>query len=102
MKTFKIIDHDKEKTYSYTGENIDVSDGYHTMSELYEHRMALNVALCSSILVILGLKKELVTEIQTLKSKLHNDGTMFDGYFIVMIIFRGEQISYHYELKYWD
>jgi hypothetical protein len=37
------------------------------------------------------------------KSKLHADGTMFDGWFIAGIgKAMGEQITYHLPLKYWD
>lgn len=33
-----------EKSFKIVGD--DISDGYHTFSELYEHRCALFVALC--------------------------------------------------------
>lgn len=72
--------------------NIKVSDEYHTMDELYQHRMALNIALFQAIR----------RNYEVMKSKLHHDGTMFDGYFIVMAITPLGQISYHYHLKYWD
>jgi hypothetical protein len=76
----------------------NVSDGYHTMHELYQHRMALNVALFNKINDFpLTFRDYLV-----IKSKLHSDGTMFDGYFIVMLITPTTQISYHYDLKHWD
>ena len=70
----------------------NVSDGYHTMHELYQHRMALNIALFHR------LKKDYVV----CKSKLHNDGTMFQGYFVVWANTEVGQISYHYSLKHWD
>lgn len=72
----------------------NVSDGFHTMHELYQHRMALNIALFNSW--------DLYQDIQVMKSKLHHDGTMFDGYFVVMAITPAGQISYHYTLKHWD
>lgn len=77
----------------------DVSDGYHTMLELYDHRRALNVAFFN---VLHTTKFASVG-----KSKQHSDGSMFEGYFVVFI----EQvvyevptaiISYHYALEYWD
>lgn len=70
----------------------DIFDGYHTMHELYQHRMALNVALFHA------LKRDYYVY----KSKLHHNGTMFDGYFIVMAQTLAGQISYHYLLKHWD
>lgn len=84
----------------------EVSDGYHTFSELYDHRRALNVALFNFMYMvdksvrgdyIAGGSKHLV-----MKSKLHSDGTMFEGYFIAMAITPEGQISYHYDLKYWN
>jgi hypothetical protein len=75
----------------------DVSDGYHTMHELYEHRMALNAALFNFLAV--GSRT-----IEVMKAKFHHDGTMFEGgYFVVMAIFPNVgQVSYHYKLKHWD
>lgn len=76
-----------------------IGDEYHTMHELYNHRMALTVALTATI--------ARGCDGWSIKSKLHSDGTMFDGYFVVVIVFgfadeKPEQVSYHYELKYWD
>lgn len=80
----------------------DVSDGFHTMHELYEHRMALNAALFNFLAV--GSRT-----ITVMKAKFHHDGTMFapgadgQGYFIVMAVFPGVgQVSYHYKMKHWD
>ena len=82
-----------------TGEKIEVRDEYHSMDELYEHRMALNIALFHAI----NIYQKYPGGPQVMKSKLHHDGTMFDGYFIVMLILpKIEQISYHYKLEHWD
>lgn len=80
------------------GDDLEVSDGYHTMHELYQHRMALTVALFHSWYIEYGHEPEW----QIFKSKFHSDGTMFEGYFIVMAIVPSGQISYHYDLKHWD
>ena len=48
-----------------------MSDGYHTFDELYEHRFFLYLAL-----VMRNRDKAWA-------SKLHSDGTMYDGWFIV-------------------
>ena len=67
----------------------DISDGYHTFQDLYDHRKALFVALTKSA--------------GGWRSKQHSDGTMHEGYFIVGINYaKGAQITYHYELKDWD
>jgi len=72
----------------------NVSDGFHTMHDLYEHRMALNIALFNTW-AFNGLYT-------VYKSLLHHDGTMFNGYFVVWALTPAGQISYHYTLKHWD
>jgi hypothetical protein len=66
----------------------DVSDGYHTFNELYKHRCILFSVICSLF--------------PAWKSKLHHDGTMYDGMFIVGIDTPEGQISYHYDMEYWN
>ena len=69
----------------------DISDGYHTFNELYDHRAALTAALFKS------LPSDTVY-----KSKKHHDGTMYDGMFIVGANLPGiGEISYHYDLDPW-
>jgi len=82
----------------------DVSDGYHTMTELYNHRHAL---FCALIKVLDSKVTPLGCNSICWKSKLHSDGTMYEGWFIAGIIttnFRGEkeQISYHLPLEWWS
>ena len=112
MKTFKISDvfypHIEQTAMNETtisgSDQMDVSDGYHTMSELYEHRMALNAFLFKMMYKLdLQVREDEANEAPyIMKSKLHNDGTMFEGYFIVFVNTNVGQISYHYDLKYWD
>lgn len=69
----------------------DISDGYHTFNELYDHRAALTAALFKS------LPSDTVY-----KSKKHHDGTMYDGMFIVCATLpTGKFISYHYDIDPW-
>lgn len=70
----------------------DVSDGYHTFGELYDHRRALTAALAR---VLRG---------ESWRSKKHypSDGPMFEGYFIVGIDLPTGTITYHYKLSHWD
>lgn len=79
------------KTYTITGG--EVSDGYHTMSELYDHRRALTAALFGAWNAL---------GIPVFKARQHADGSMFDGYFIVMAELPSGQVSYHYDLEYWN
>lgn len=67
-----------------------ISDGSHTFDELYYHRMVLFSVICNSYKNV------------CYKSKLHDDGTMYSGYFIVGVTTPEGDYSYHYELKYWD
>ena len=69
----------------------EISDGFHTMAELYHHRAIL-------FSVIVRDHQELAW-----KSKMHHDGTMYDGMFIVGIDTHDGQASYHYDIDpYWD
>ena len=68
----------------------NISDGYHTFNELYHHRNGLFMLVCNSHKNI------------SWKSKLHSNGTMFEGYFIAGIETPKGQATYHMELKYFD
>lgn len=69
----------------------ETSDGYHTFDELYHHRAVL-------FSVVVRDHAELAW-----KSKLHHDGTMYDGMFIVGIEAPQGQATYHYDIDpYWD
>lgn len=76
-------------------ESMDASDGYHTFAELYDHRIALFIALAR---VIANQKLEYVW-----KSKLHSDGTSYEGWFIMGIgKEKGRQITYHLPVDNFD
>jgi hypothetical protein len=75
--------------------HVEISDGYHTMNELYDHRRALTAVLAASA----------ATAGDSWRSKRHHpdDAPMFEGgYFIVGIELPTGTITYHYELGYWD
>lgn len=66
------------------------SDGYHTFNELYHHR-----AVLFSVIVAKFADR-------AWKSKLHADGTMYEGMFIVGIKTPDGQATYHYDVEpYW-
>lgn len=67
-----------------------ISDGYHTFDELYEHRAKLFSIICN-------MNKDI-----SWKSRLHDDGTMIEGMFIVGINTELGHATYHYGLRYWD
>ena len=66
-----------------------ISDGYHTFDELYFHRMRLFSIICKQ-------NKE-----KAWRSKLHDNGTMYENYFIVGITTDNGDYSYHYHMEYW-
>lgn len=68
------------------------SDGYHTVDELYEHRVALWITLCR--LVGPGL---------AWRSRLHSDGSEIPGFFLLGLGKQpGTQMTYHLSDKDWD
>jgi hypothetical protein len=77
------------------GHPSQLTDGYHTMEELYDHRRALTAVLAVAA----------ATEDDSWRSKAHHpdDSPMFEGgYFIVGINLPTGVITYHYKLKHWD
>lgn len=78
------------------GDDMSVDDGFHSMDELYEHRLALNAGFFNA------LAKE--GKIHVVKSRVHSDGEpCFGGdYFIVVAELPSGQVSYHYLNKEWD
>lgn len=80
---------------SMPGGASQVSDGYHTFEELYDHRRALTALLAALA----------APEGDSWRSKAHHpdDDPMFEGgYFIVGINLPAGVITYHYKLKHWD
>lgn len=67
-----------------------ISDGYHTFDELYYHRMMLFSVICNTY------------KDKAWKSWKHDDGTMYDDYFIVGIDTEEGQYTYHYHKDNWD
>lgn len=71
---------------SYTG---GIFDGNHTFDELYYHRMVLFSVICNQNPDIAW------------KSYAHDNGEVWDGYFIVGITTPEGEYTYHYKNKYW-
>lgn len=67
----------------------DTSDGYHTFDELYYHRMMLFAVICNS------------NKVRAWKSWKHDDGSMYDDYFIVGIHTPKGHYTYHYHKDHW-
>lgn len=75
------------------GDVQDVSDGYHSFRELYQHRCTLFAALCQAYAS------------RAWRAKLHHDGTGFDGWFIaglaVPLPGGDKHITYHLPMSDW-
>lgn len=67
----------------------EISDGYHTFNELYEHRHAL-------FLVLMSLNKD-----KAWFSSKHHDGTEMEGWFIAGINTPQGQVTYHLPNSHW-
>ena len=74
----------------------EVSDGYHTFNELYDHRIRLYIMLCKALA---ALNKEDNPVWMTWKQC---NNKLMKGWFILGINQEaGEQITYHIQDKYW-
>ena len=80
----------------YSKENDDnfsanyISDEYHTFGELYDGRMIMSAVICNTYSEV------------SWKSKIHDDGTMFDDMFIVGCETPEGSYTNHYPLRDWD
>lgn len=98
-KEFTLVDSDGKGVcdVELAGDAVDVSDGYHTFTELYQHRLALTAVVASW-----AAQRP---EPAAWRSKAHHpdDSPMFEGgYFIVGIELDTGPITYHYKLPHWD
>lgn len=85
----------------------DISDGYHTFDDLYNHRMILTAAVCTLLKLENNWERTSETSLigRCYRSWQHHpdDAPIFDGMFIVVIeLPRVGQISYHYNAEHWD
>jgi hypothetical protein len=88
---------------------IDVHDGYHSMQDLYRHRHAL---FCALLKVLDSYVTPMsVPYARCWKSKLHDDGSMYEGWFIAEITLNTvpwtgpietQTIAYHMPMEFWD
>lgn len=91
-------DHSKKCAYVLHGNKDCDCDGYHTFGELYDHRIALYIALCR-------LLSENVTAFEVWRSRKHSDGELaFGGTWFVLGVGKekGKQITYHLPIERWE
>ena len=81
----------------------NISDGYHTFGELYEHRITLYITMLSRMDASKDIFGDPMYKDLIWKSKAHSDGSVWDGWFILGIFKNpGEQITYHLPMDKWD
>lgn len=80
----------KDKIVERGLDTSNISDTCHTFGELYDQRAKL-------FSVIVNTYNE-----SAWKSKLHYDGDMFEGMFIVGVTTPKGDYTYHYNMDYWD
>lgn len=79
----------KEDLLLIEGNNLEISDSYHTIVELYSHRILLFISL-------MKCNKEI-----SWKSKFHSDGSSYDDWFIAGMELPTGQITYHIPMEFW-
>jgi len=87
--------------------NVDanqVSDGYHTFGELYEHRVALFILAARFFMELGRLNNDVAGANKVIwRSRKHSDGTEWEGWFIMGIGTEpGHQITYHLPTSQWE
>lgn len=88
-------------------EEMQVSDGYHTMDEVYDHRIGLFMALAKLQSGLNLIAKEMgKTSLNDVwRSKQHEEGgdEMHKGWFVMGINKeKGKQINYHLPIALWE
>jgi hypothetical protein len=73
-----------------------LSDGYHTFDELYDHRCLLFLAFQAMV------HRDTLPYSGAWKSRKHQDGSSFEGWFIAGLTLPQGSISYHIPDKFWD
>lgn len=83
------------------GDSLVVDDGFHTIDELYDHRITLYITLCRFI-----EKDTMAPHGYVWRSKRHSDGELCFGtgtQFVLGIGSKqGEQITYHIPVERWE
>jgi len=83
----------------------NISDGYHTFGELYEHRIMLYISLLKNISKEWLCRPDCASDDskEIWKTKVHSDGSVWEGWFLLGIFKEpGKQITYHLPMDKWD
>lgn len=86
--------------------DVEISDGYHTFDELYDHRITLYIALCKVYEEFIApsvYDSDKGRKQDVWRSQKHSDGSNYDGWFILGIgKEKGKQITYHIPNERWE
>lgn len=87
-------------------EDMTVSDGYHTMEELYEHRITLFIVLCRLLSDAYHSEDMHITpDREVWRSKRHSDGELCFGTGSQFVLGigkkKGTQMTYHIPIERW-
>ena len=85
----KINDHIEDYKKETGNSADDISDGYHSFGDLYKHRTYL-------------LALAMIHMPYAWKSRVHEDGTMYDGMFVVGFPTPNGMVTYHCDNEYWE
>jgi len=98
-------------------ETMEASDGYHTFTELYDHRVTLFIALCKNRHYLNKLAPKVqyndkeqgtvtILPCDVWRSKRHSDGELCFGTGTQFIMgigkAKGQQITYHIPIERWE
>jgi len=73
-----------------------ISDGYHTVGELYKHRTTLFIKLLETLSKLYG------GNMPIWRTPKHSNDEVWDGWFLLGVgKDAGEQITYHLPMEFW-
>lgn len=83
-----------------------LSDGYHSFDELYEHRLFLFISLLDMMTFtnsMCQVSEEVLGRTGVWKSRKHSDGSEWEGWFIAGIgTVAGHMVTYHLPNRLWE
>lgn len=81
-----------------------VSDGFHSFSELYDHRVELWITLLDHLSNTMdSMQCDWIYKDDIWRTKLHSDGSSFEGWFVLGFGKKsGKQITYHLPISKWE
>lgn len=85
-----------------------ISDGYHTFNDLYAHRNTLLIGWMNTLVLLQPYFDSIANQVGAVssglpwKSKLHHDGTSYEGWFIAGMDVGSKSITYHLPISDWD